>query len=133
MKTTIPVRTAVVTAQMVATALLLMALLLTVPSGARASESPYCGGQNLPAGGACAGAPRAFNALYGLGSQQSVCVFPSLNSSGTYPVSQVGCSPGAGQGVYVPEGTFWLENIFWPGIRNNGGGASVVYGVAFKP
>jgi hypothetical protein len=121
----------------VAVACAVMALctlwLLSAAPGAQASESPYCGGQTLGPGGYCGGAWRKFNALYGLGSQASVCVYPSNTADGGYPLYQTGCSPGAGQGVYVPEPTFYLENGAYVGIKNNGGATSVVYGVAYRP
>jgi hypothetical protein len=111
---------------------LLLGILGWQASNASASETPFCGGQTVAPNNVCVGAARAFNALYGTGNLAAVCVQPSLTANGSYPIAYQGCAP-AGQGVYVPEGSFYMETITYPLIRNIGGQNTQVWGISFRP
>jgi hypothetical protein len=104
-----------------ATLMLCIILLLGSPPQAEAGSSNFCYGHSMGNWETCYGSPRTFNAVYGQGTNHSVCVGGD---------SIYGCSPGGGQGVYVPMGSLAYRT---PWIRNNGATWSVVYGVAYWP
>ena len=98
--------------------------LLGSPSGATASTEPYCGNQTMGAGATCAGLARNLEAVYGWGDQHSACVGTAETGGATV------CSGGPGAGAYNPFGSFAVRT---PLIRNNGGSANTLHGVAYTP
>jgi hypothetical protein len=105
-------------------------LLVGSPGKAQASQSNYCYGVTLGGSAKCVGAQRTLNAVYGQGNQHSVCVWASTDANGNTFVNSIRCSGGPGQGIYNPIG---VTAPFWPVIKNNGGSANTVYGVAYAP
>lgn len=99
--------------------------------GATASESQYCYGVNLGGYAQCVGSGRELNAVYGQGSQHSVCVWAAVYSNGEGPLGGTACSSGGGEGVYHATG--YPVAGLWPVIKNNAAGSNTVYGLAFKP
>jgi hypothetical protein len=99
----------------------LVAVLLALPVGANASQSPYCGTW-LGSLESCFGASRTLYAVQGEGEQHSVCV-------GTSNYENVGCSSGPGHYVYEPEATAYVA----PWIQNNATGSNLVHGTAYQP
>lgn len=105
--------------------------LLGSPAGAKASESNYCYGSTLGNHGRCVGAFRNMNALYGQGTQNSVCIWASYLADGSGVVGGTTCSSGP-----APAGTYnnkMIEAGFYPTIENNGAINNTVYGIVFKP
>jgi hypothetical protein len=99
---------------------LCLALVLILPSGAKAAESPYCGGW-LGGLQSCWGAPRTLWGVQGWGEQHSVCV-------GTSAYVNTACSSGGGHYAYAPQPTQYV----YPWIQNQGGGNNLVQGIAFQ-
>jgi hypothetical protein len=107
----------------VAVVLLYVALMGSASKSA-ATVSPYCGNQTMGAGATCAGAARNLSGVNGWGDQHSVCVGTAETGGPT------ACSGGPGAGVTQNYGGFAVRT---PLIKNNGGSANTVHGVAFTP
>jgi hypothetical protein len=107
-----------------------LSVLLGSPTGAMASETHYCYNQTLPGWNQCVGTQRTLNALFGQGTQHSVCVWASRTGNGGNIVGSQMCSSGGGQGVY--NSSMGLD-VFYPYILENAPGSGTVFGVSYAP
>lgn len=105
-----------------------LTFILDSPPSAQASQSNYCYNVTLPGEGVCTGAKRKLDAVWGQGTEHSVCVWASWysNPQSPFPGQQL-CSSGGGQAVF--NGSMG-EDQFYPFIWEHAPGAGTVYGIA---